>query len=258
MQLQTNGVLLDRRAWQELGLDGLVESVWVSIDAARPETYAIVRRGGSFGKLLQNFGFLGALRREGHIRHLRLDFVVQARNFREMPDAVDIARAFGFDRIHFQMIRNWGTFTVAEFDRHFIGSPDHPDYGEFLEVLRHPIWRGPASTGAMCGSSTNGRRRNSNRPVTRSVTRSMPCSRRVRHDCPSAHGSSASDRLTLACRGEGASAAVIARPCGADHAFPGESAMKVGVVGAGMVGSAAANALVLRGAASEVVLIDQN
>jgi L-lactate dehydrogenase len=34
--------------------------------------------------------------------------------------------------------------------------------------------------------------------------------------------------------------------------------MKVGVIGAGMVGSAAANALVLRGAASEVVLIDQN
>ena len=144
VQLQTNGVLLDRRAWQELGLDGLVESVWVSIDAARPETYAIVRRGGSFGKLLQNFEFLGALRREGHVRHLRLDFVVQARNFREMPDAVDIARAIGFDRIHFQMIRNWGTFTVAEFDQHFIGSPDHPDYSEFLEVLRHPnlAWAG--------------------------------------------------------------------------------------------------------------------
>jgi hypothetical protein len=39
---------------------------------------------------------------------------------------VDIARAFGFDCVHFQMIRNWGTFTVAEFDGHFIGSPDHP------------------------------------------------------------------------------------------------------------------------------------
>ena len=34
--------------------------------------------------------------------------------------------------------------------------------------------------------------------------------------------------------------------------------MKVGVIGAGMVGGAAANALVLRGAASEVVLIDRN
>jgi L-lactate dehydrogenase len=34
--------------------------------------------------------------------------------------------------------------------------------------------------------------------------------------------------------------------------------VKVGIVGAGMVGSAAANALVLRGAASEVVLVDQD
>jgi MoaA/NifB/PqqE/SkfB family radical SAM enzyme len=144
VQLQTNGLLFDRRAWEELELDGLVESVWVSIDAARPETYVVVRRDGSFGKLLQNFAFLGALRRQGRIRQLRLDFVVQALNFREMPEAVDIARAFGFDGIYFQMIRNWGTFTVAEFDRHFIGAPDHPDYGEFLEVLRHPnlTWTG--------------------------------------------------------------------------------------------------------------------
>ncbi|MDX1540169.1 MAG: L-lactate dehydrogenase [Geminicoccaceae bacterium] len=34
--------------------------------------------------------------------------------------------------------------------------------------------------------------------------------------------------------------------------------MKVGIVGAGMVGSAAANALMLRGAASEIVLVDQD
>jgi MoaA/NifB/PqqE/SkfB family radical SAM enzyme len=144
VQLQTNGLLFDRRAWEDLELDGLVESVWVSIDAARPETYAVVRRGGSFGKLMQNFGLLRTLRRQGRVRRLRLDFVVQARNFREVPEAVDIARAFGFDSIHFQMIRNWGTFTVAEFDGHFIGSPDHPDYSKFLEVLRHPnlSWAG--------------------------------------------------------------------------------------------------------------------
>ncbi|MEM7021503.1 MAG: L-lactate dehydrogenase [Pseudomonadota bacterium] len=34
--------------------------------------------------------------------------------------------------------------------------------------------------------------------------------------------------------------------------------MKVGIIGAGMVGSAAANALALRGAASEIILIDQD
>jgi molybdenum cofactor biosynthesis enzyme MoaA len=144
IQLQTNGLLLDQRAWEELQLDGLVESIWVSIDAACAETYAVVRRGGCFAKLLQNFEFLAVLRRQGRIRQLRLDFVVQALNFPEMPDAVEIARAFGFDGMYFQMIRNWGTFTVAEFEGHFIGSPDHPEYGEFLKVLQDPrlTWSG--------------------------------------------------------------------------------------------------------------------
>jgi molybdenum cofactor biosynthesis enzyme MoaA len=144
VQLQTNGLLLDQRAWEELQLDGLVESIWVSIDAACAETYAVVRRGGCFAKLLQNFEFLAVLRRQGRIRQLRLDFVVQTLNFREMPDAVEIARAFGFDGMYFQMIRNWGTFTVAEFEGHFIGSPDHPDYGDFLQVLQDPrlTWAG--------------------------------------------------------------------------------------------------------------------
>jgi hypothetical protein len=35
------------------------------------------------------------------------------------------------------MIRNWGMLTLADFDRHFTGSPHHPDYGVLLEVLRH-------------------------------------------------------------------------------------------------------------------------
>lgn len=138
VQLQTNGVLLTPRAWQELGLDGLVEEVWVSIDAATPTTYDIVRRGGDFARLLANLAFLGRLRQEGRFAELRLDFVVQALNFREMPAAVELARATGCNGVYFQMIRNWGTFSTEEFARHFIGSPDHPDYAEFLAVLRHP------------------------------------------------------------------------------------------------------------------------
>ena len=138
VQIQTNGVLLDQRAWEELGLLGLVESVWVSIDAAKAESYAVVRRGGDFARLLSNLVFLGWLRESGRLPLLRLDFVVQALNFREMPAAAELARAVRADGIYFQMIRNWGTYSVAEFRRHYIGSPDHPDYGAFLEVLRHP------------------------------------------------------------------------------------------------------------------------
>lgn len=138
IQLQTNGVLLDRDAWRELGLDGLVDSLWVSIDAATPATYAVLRRGGDWVRLLHNLMFMRELRREGQLRIFRLDFVVQARNFRELPAVVELARVFGCDRLRLQMIRNWGTFTPAEFKEHFIGAPDHPAFEEFLEILRHP------------------------------------------------------------------------------------------------------------------------
>ncbi len=42
INLHTNGQLWDRRAWKELGLSGRVDYAQISIDAARPETYAFV------------------------------------------------------------------------------------------------------------------------------------------------------------------------------------------------------------------------
>ena len=137
LELQTNGLLL-AQSWDGLGLDGLVDSLSISIDAARPETYAIVRRGGDFARLLENLAFAAGLRAASRVGRVRLDMVVQTLNFREMPDAVDLVRRFGFDGIKLQMIRSWGTYTPDEFARHNIGSPDHPRFADFLEVLGDP------------------------------------------------------------------------------------------------------------------------
>jgi len=135
--LQTNGLLL-KASWDELGLEGNVELIIISIDAVRPETYTVLRRGGRFDSLLENLQFASDLRRANRVKQVRLDFVVQALNYREIPDAVDLMRAFGFDRIKFQMIRSWNTYTPEEFIEHDIGCPDHPEFGAFLGVLRDP------------------------------------------------------------------------------------------------------------------------
>ena len=50
VDLQTNGLLMTS-SWDELQLDGLVDRVYVSIDATRAPTYEAVRRGGSFARL---------------------------------------------------------------------------------------------------------------------------------------------------------------------------------------------------------------
>ena len=138
LDLQTNGILLTPRLWETLKLEGKVDQLIVSLDAAAPETYEVVRRGGRFDALLANLAFMATLRRERRIRRLRLDFVVQAANFREMPRFVELARGFAADWVKFQMVRSWGTWTTQEFAFHNIGDRPHPDYADFLAVLRDP------------------------------------------------------------------------------------------------------------------------
>jgi MoaA/NifB/PqqE/SkfB family radical SAM enzyme len=148
IHLHTNGQLFNKRAWEELELSGLVQSCEVSIDAASAETYRVVRRGGDFDRLLQNLAFVRFLHQSGQIEKWTASFVVQAKNFREMPEFVRLIRQFGATDIFFQMIRNWGTFTAEEFVTEFIGNSLHPDHAEFLEVLKAPelqlphVWLG--------------------------------------------------------------------------------------------------------------------
>src|SRR5579872_3157736 len=88
VNLQTNGMLFDEKAWEDLQLEGRVDEVIISVDASSESTYRVVRKGGDFGRLLKNLRFVASLRAQKRIRLLRLDFVVQWRNFRDMPGFV--------------------------------------------------------------------------------------------------------------------------------------------------------------------------
>lgn len=138
--LHTNGVLCDDRAWDDLALDGRVESVEVSIDAALPETYAIVRRGGDFARLGRNIRMLGRRRAAGGIGSLELSFVVQAANFREIPAFIALGKEIGADRIRFALIRHWRrAMSFFDFPRAQIWRAEHPEFHDFLAVLRDPL-----------------------------------------------------------------------------------------------------------------------
>jgi pyruvate-formate lyase-activating enzyme len=137
-ELHTNGQLFDERAWTELGLAGRVTYVQISIDAANPETYAVLRRGGTFARLRKNLAFVRRLKEAGEIEKLEFSMVVQARNFREMPAFVRFGQEFVADVVSFQMVRNWGTFSEAEFQAECIGSKEHPLHEELVAILQAP------------------------------------------------------------------------------------------------------------------------
>jgi pyruvate-formate lyase-activating enzyme len=135
INLQTNGVLWDRRAWQELGLSGRVRYAQISIDATQAETYDFVRRGGNFERLMRNLEFVRELRQTGEIGHLEFSMVVQSRNFREIPAFIKMGADYAADTVSFQMIRKRDLFSGDEHKEAFIGAPDHPDYEEFVALL---------------------------------------------------------------------------------------------------------------------------
>jgi MoaA/NifB/PqqE/SkfB family radical SAM enzyme len=131
----TNGQLCDERAWNDLGLAGHVYQLAVSCDAARPETYAIVRRPGDFVRLRRNLEFISRKRQEGDIVTFCLYFVVQSHNFREMLEFVDLGKQVKADVIQFTRIRNWGTYSDDEFRQIDVFDPAHQDHGELRDIF---------------------------------------------------------------------------------------------------------------------------
>jgi len=139
VEIMSNGQLFTEKEWGKLqGIHSMIGGVDISIDAATAKTYEIVRRGGSFERLLENLKFISSLRASNKIGFFLIKFLVQARNFREMPAFVELGRELGVDMIGFQRITNWGSFTADEWAENDIFDVSHPDHAEFRRVMKSP------------------------------------------------------------------------------------------------------------------------
>jgi tetratricopeptide (TPR) repeat protein len=159
--LISNGQLLNERAFRDFDLYGRVQWIQISVDAARAETYCIVRRGGDFQRLLSNLAFLADLRSSrGEKFRFEISFVVSSMNFRDMPEFVQLGKRFHVDSILFTIVRNWGHLSLAEFEALNIVHPAHPEHQEFLRVLESPELSDPIVD---CGSVAPYRRQQGRR-----------------------------------------------------------------------------------------------
>jgi MoaA/NifB/PqqE/SkfB family radical SAM enzyme len=139
--LQTNGTLFNEKNWKRLSkVHKNISTVFVSFDAATEATYKITRRGGNWQHLQANVKFLADLRAKGQLRYLRLDFVVQQANYREMPDFVTFATGLDkVDNVFFSQATNWGTWDSGEFRNVCVWEPTHPEHAEFRRIIANPV-----------------------------------------------------------------------------------------------------------------------
>lgn len=135
--LQTNGVLFNKKRWEELqNLHKFHINTIVSLDAGTEEAYNLTRVGGNWNNVNQNLEFISKLQKEGKVKDVRLDMVVQYNNYKTIPQFLDIARKYNF-RCSTSRIVNWGTFTPIEFMKHDIFDERHPSHNDFLNVLKN-------------------------------------------------------------------------------------------------------------------------
>jgi tungsten cofactor oxidoreducase radical SAM maturase len=98
--ISTNGTLLDEGLAERL-VDLRVEVVTISLDGARPDTYAGVRRGAELRAVLDNVEILNRIKAtEGtSFPRVAIEFVALKRNEEELADLPDLARRLGANRV---------------------------------------------------------------------------------------------------------------------------------------------------------------
>jgi hypothetical protein len=138
--LITNAQLLNAKRWAEFPrLPEMIGNLSISIDAARGETYERLRRPGKWKVLMENLELIARMRAAGTIRRFQINFVVQAENFRELPEFIALGDHLGVDSFWLQRLTNYGAFTEPVFEKADVTSPLHPEHGELLSILRQPF-----------------------------------------------------------------------------------------------------------------------
>ena len=134
LTVQTNG-LLCKSKWHRLGhMQSAVIKTTMTLDAARAETYEILRRGGQWPDALEALEFLSKKKQETGMKfHTRM--VLQQLNYQEVNEFYDLSMKYGADLVEYVELQNWGTYSAAEYQQHNVINPNHPEHQQVRDKL---------------------------------------------------------------------------------------------------------------------------
>jgi MoaA/NifB/PqqE/SkfB family radical SAM enzyme len=107
--LGTNGLLIKKQLQGQPIFDN-IRRFNISVDAGSADVYHDVRRPGKWEILIENLEFL---RDSGKSSITNLQFIVQNKNYKDLPAFVDLCKSFGFTGAVTQL-DDWGTWNVND------------------------------------------------------------------------------------------------------------------------------------------------
>ena len=139
--IETNGVFFDEAHWERIAhLSSVKLDVVVTINSFDPHTYKLISRDGDFERVMENLNFMSKLRKENKITVLSNSFVIQDRNFREIPFFIQRSfQGYAFDYVVLKPVYQWGTMDDDVYWFKDVLNPSHPYHQEYLEIISDPI-----------------------------------------------------------------------------------------------------------------------
>jgi len=148
LSLNTNGVLMTERSWNEIRpLWPLIKIISVSVDAATDDTYKKVRRGGNFQRLVANLDHLNVMIARGDLPNLNTyttNFIVQRDNFRELKQFVEWQLQYQtLSVVWLNQIAQWNHLSDDEYADMAIWRDGNSQRSELCDLLRDPVFDDP-------------------------------------------------------------------------------------------------------------------
>lgn len=101
VSIVTNGTLITNELAEKL-TSGILDKLYVSIDAATKQTYEEIRVGSKFGRFIENLEYLNDYKQKHNLKKPRLvfNFVMMNRNISELPDYINLVHKLGGKEIN--------------------------------------------------------------------------------------------------------------------------------------------------------------
>ncbi|MGN0004940.1 MAG: SPASM domain-containing protein [Candidatus Gastranaerophilaceae bacterium] len=137
----TNGILATEENVKELGLDGRLKSVEISIHAATKETYDKIVRGGDFDAVMKNLRYFAKKKKEGEIEYIQATFVVSSINYREMIDFQKMVNDLEIASSFWEYRKYGGAEMDKNYDEIAVFEPYHPEHDQFVKIVNNDIFK---------------------------------------------------------------------------------------------------------------------
>ena len=134
--INTNGLLFNKKNCNLLGLTGRINEVFVSLHAIDENLYKQIMIGSDYQTVIENIKWMAEAQKEKVIEKVTINSVISALNYIEIPKLADFAQKQDIN-ITFSQFCDWGTKFGKEYENVAIWQENHPNHNDFVKILKN-------------------------------------------------------------------------------------------------------------------------